>query len=119
MVTLSPAPQSVSPDLVVTMVQTDIDLTRGPDATREMLRAAIARHGGYCDWGVDHSGWVVTLYLPEERTFSGGTLEDGLAACLAWLVAAASNQLSVESGDTSRESEVVGQRGGGTVRARS
>jgi hypothetical protein len=52
-----------------------------------MLRAAIARHGGYCDWSVDHTGWVVTLYFPEERTFSGGTLEDGLAACLTWLVA--------------------------------
>ncbi|MGH2615956.1 MAG: hypothetical protein ACRDJC_12000 [Thermomicrobiales bacterium] len=49
------------------------------------LRAAIARRGGYCDWSVDHTGWVVTLYLPQERTFAGGTLEAALAACLEWL----------------------------------
>jgi hypothetical protein len=55
-----------------------------------MLRAAIAGHGGAIDWTVDHTGWVVTLYLPEERGFSGGTLEDGLLTCLAWLIAAES-----------------------------
>jgi hypothetical protein len=32
---------------------------------------------------VDHTDWVVTLYLLEERTFSGGTLGDGLTTCLA------------------------------------
>jgi hypothetical protein len=57
---------------------------------RETLRAAIARHGGAIDWTVDSTGWVVTLYLPEERVFSGVTLEDGLLACLAWLVASES-----------------------------
>ena len=88
MATLPRAPRSAFPDLTVTLTQAGVDLSFVPGAPREMLRAAIARHGGYCDWTVDHTGWVVTLYFPEERTFSGGTLEDGLASCLAWLVAA-------------------------------
>jgi hypothetical protein len=50
-----------------------------------MLRAAIAERRGHCDWAVDHTGWVVTLHLPEEQVFSGSTLEDGLLSCLAWL----------------------------------
>ena len=86
MATLPRAPRSTFPDLAVTLTQAGVDLTFVPGAPREMLRAAIARHGGYCDWTVDHTGWVVTLYFPEERTFSGGTLEDGLASCLAWLL---------------------------------
>jgi hypothetical protein len=53
-----------------------------------MLRAAITQQGGYCDWTVDHTGWVVTLHLPEEQVFFGSTLKDGLLSCLAWLVAA-------------------------------
>ena len=60
----------------------------GSSARRDALRAAIAQHGGVIDWTVDHTGWVVTLYLPVEGTFAGSTLEDGLRACLAWLVAA-------------------------------
>ena len=52
---------------------------------RDRLRAAIARLGGYCDWHVDSTGWVVTLYLPEERTFVGPTLEAALSACVVWL----------------------------------
>ena len=87
MATLSRTPRSNSPDLAVTLVPAGVDLTFLPGAPRDTLRAAIARRGGYCDWTVDHTGRVVTLYLPEERTFSGATLEDGLAACLAWLVA--------------------------------
>ena len=47
---------------------------------RDRLRAAIARLGGYCDWHVDSAGWVVTLHVPEERTFVGPTLEAALAA---------------------------------------
>ena len=53
----------------------------------ETLRAVIAQQGGWIDWSVDHTGWVVTLHLPEEQVFSGSTLEDGLLSCLAWLVA--------------------------------
>jgi hypothetical protein len=29
---------------------------------------------------------VVTFYLPEERPFSGRTLEEALGWCLAWLI---------------------------------
>ena len=88
MATLSRAPRSVSPDLLtVTLIPAGSDLPIVPGAPRDTLRAAIARHGGYCDWTVDHTGWVVTLYFPEERTFSGATLEEGLTACLAWLLA--------------------------------
>ena len=87
MVTLPQTPGSDSLELTVALALAGVDLTRVNAARRDMFRAAIARHGGYCDWRVDHTGWVVTLYFPEERTFSGGTLEDGLATCLAWLVA--------------------------------
>ncbi len=87
MVILMRASRSISADLAVALTQTGVELTVAPGALRDTLRAAIARQGGYCDWMVDHTGWVITLYIPEERTFSGGTLEDGLASCLAWLVA--------------------------------
>jgi hypothetical protein len=47
------------------------------------LRAAIATRGGSCWWDVGcplgHDGWVVTLSSPEEQTFYGKTLEEGLA----------------------------------------
>lgn len=42
---------------------------------------------GYCDWTVDHAGWVVTLYHPEAQTFYGRSLEEALAWCLVWLMA--------------------------------
>jgi hypothetical protein len=67
------------------LLHLDVAVISGPGSRRDLLRAAIARYGGYCDWSVDHTGWVVTLYLPEERTFSGRTLEDGLIQCLTWL----------------------------------
>ena len=85
MATLTHDPQSISPDLVATLSQAGIDLTSEPGARRDPLHAAIARYQGYCTWSVDHTGWVITLYFPEERTFSGGTLEDGLMRCLTWL----------------------------------
>jgi hypothetical protein len=37
-------------------------------------------------WTVDSFGWLVMLYLPEERAFYGGTLEGALAACHSWLL---------------------------------
>ena len=77
-----------TPELTVAISQAGSDRTLAHGGVREALRAAIARQGGTIDWTVDHTGWVVTLYLPEERAFSGSTLEDGLLACLAWLVAA-------------------------------
>jgi hypothetical protein len=78
-------PQSVSPSLADTLFQAGIDLTSVPGVRSDMLHVAIARYNGFCNWSVDHTGWVVTLYFPEERTFSGGTLEDGLMRCLTWL----------------------------------
>ena len=52
-----------------------------------MLYGAIASRRGYCSWDVDHASWVVTLHSPEEQTFCGRTLEEGLAWCLVWLMA--------------------------------
>ena len=85
MATLPHEPRSVSPNLTDTLRQAGIDLTAESGARRDRLHAAIARYEGYCDWSVDYTGWVVTLHFPEERTFSGGTLEDGLMRCLIWL----------------------------------
>jgi hypothetical protein len=82
--------RSRSSELALAISQAGIDLTLAHGGLRETLRAAIAQHGGVIDWTVDHTGWVVTLYLPDERVFCGGTLEDGLLACLAWLVASES-----------------------------
>jgi hypothetical protein len=75
--------------LTAVLSQTGLDVTAEPGALREKLRTAIAEQGGWIDWSVDHTGWVVTLYLPQEQTFAGPTLEDGLTACLTWLVALA------------------------------
>ena len=87
MATLSRAPRSV-PDLTAAISQAGVDPPPVPGAPCDMLRAAIVQRGGYCDWTVDHTGWVVTLHLPEEQVFFGSTLKDGLLSCLAWLVAA-------------------------------
>jgi hypothetical protein len=76
--------------LTAALSQTGLDVTAEPGALREKLRTAIAQRGGWVDWSVDHTGWVVTLYLPKEQTFAGPTLEDGLTACFTWLVALAS-----------------------------
>ena len=51
------------------------------------LRRAIATRRGYCDWTVDHAGWVVISLSPEEQTIYGKTLEEALAWCLVWLMA--------------------------------
>jgi hypothetical protein len=65
---------------------TDIGPITKSSRSRDLLRAMIAQHGGVIDWTIDSAGWVVTLYLPEERTFCAGTLEDGLTTCLTWLL---------------------------------
>jgi hypothetical protein len=85
MSTLPHDPPAVSPRLADTLSRAGIDLTTGSGARCDALHAAIARYEGFCHWSVDYTGRVVTLYLPEERTFSGGTLEDGLTRCLIWL----------------------------------
>jgi hypothetical protein len=77
--------RSVSSELPDTLCQAGIELTTESGISRDALHAAIARYEGFCRWSVDYTGWVVTLYFPEQRTFSGGTLEDGLTRCLIWL----------------------------------
>jgi hypothetical protein len=42
----------------------------------------VPTHCDYCSWTVDHAGWVVTLYSPEEQVNYGRTLEEALAWCL-------------------------------------
>jgi hypothetical protein len=86
MATLTHASGFISSDHAVSHSQTGINLAAAHGALRDLLRAAIAQHGGVVDWTLDHTGWVVTLHLPEERTFCGRTLEESLAACLAWLL---------------------------------
>ena len=90
MTTLTCAWPSDSRALTAALGQAGISLMAEQGALRETLRAAIAQQGGWIDWSVDHTGWVVTLYLPQEQIFTGPTLEDGLTACLTWLVALAS-----------------------------
>ena len=85
MVTLSRTAYPNLLDTVVALVGAGSDRTRVSDGLCAVLRAAIAERGGYCDWAVDYTGWVVTLHLPEEQIFSGSTLVDGLLSCLAWL----------------------------------
>ena len=87
MATLSRAPHPDLPGIVVSLTEVGADPKCVPGAPCDMLRAAITQQGGYCDWTVDHTGWVVTLHLPEEQVFFGSTLKDGLLSCLAWLVA--------------------------------
>ena len=86
MATSKHAPGFFSLDLAVSQQQTGIDLAAAQGGLSDMLRAAIVQHGGVVDLTLDHTGWVVALHLPEERTFCGGTLEESLAACLAWLL---------------------------------
>jgi hypothetical protein len=85
MATLPHDPPAGSPILVDTLSPAGIDITTESGARRDALHTAIARYEGFCHWSVDYTGWVVTLYFPEERTFSGGTLEAGLTCCLIWL----------------------------------
>ena len=69
------------------VAQTGVDPTLDGRAPQDALRRAKATRRGYCSWTVDHAGWVVTLHSPEEPDFSGKTLEEALAWCLAWLMA--------------------------------
>ena len=80
----------VGPDHDRIRAEVGLDSLVGTSTRHDVLRAAIAQRGGVIDWTVDHTGWVVTLYLPVEGIFSGATLEDSLTACLSWLVSSAS-----------------------------
>ena len=69
------------------MAYAGVDPTLEGRALQDALLREIAARRGYCWWDVDHAGWVVTLSSPEEQTFYGRTLEEGLAWCLVWLMA--------------------------------
>jgi hypothetical protein len=77
----------LAPDLAGAVAQAGVDPTLDGRALQDALRRAIATRRGYCDWTVDHAGWVVTLLSPERQDFSGRTLEEALAWCLVWLMA--------------------------------
>jgi hypothetical protein len=86
----TPVPeQRLAPDLAGTIAYAGVDPTLEGRALQDALRREIAHRRGYCWWTVDHAGWVVTLSSPEEQTFYGRTLEEGLAWCLVWLKAPA------------------------------
>ena len=67
--------------------QAGVDPTLEGCTPQDAQRRAFASRRGYCDWTVDHAGWVVMLYHPEEQQFYGKTLEEGLAWYLVWLMA--------------------------------
>jgi hypothetical protein len=77
----------LAPDLAAAVAQAGVDPTLAPHELQIELRRAIASRRGYCDWTVDHAGWVVILMSPEEHEFYGKTLEESLAWCLVWLMA--------------------------------
>jgi hypothetical protein len=74
-------------DLAGTVAHAGVDPTLEGRALQDALLREIATRRGYCWWDVDHAGWVVTLSSPEEQTFYGRTLEEGLAWCQVWLMA--------------------------------
>ncbi len=78
---------ALAPDLTGAVAQAGVDPTLERRALQTALRRAIVSRRGYCDWTVDHAGWVVTLMSPEEQQFSCQTLEESLAWCLVWLMA--------------------------------
>jgi hypothetical protein len=78
---------SLAPDLAGAVAQAGVDPTLDSWDLQDALRRAIAERRGYCDWTVDHAGWVVILMSPEEQQFYGRTLEEALAWCLVWLMA--------------------------------
>lgn len=41
---------------------------------------------GSCRWDVDHAGWVVTPYVPDQQTSFGKSLEEGLVWRRVWLM---------------------------------
>jgi hypothetical protein len=68
------------------IAQAGVDPSLEDRELQDAILAAIADRRGYCSWDVDHAGWVVTLYHPEDQVFYGATLEEALAWCLVWLM---------------------------------
>jgi hypothetical protein len=73
-------------DLAGAIARAGVDPSLEGRALQNALIGAIADRRGYVDWTVDHAGWVVMLLYPEEQTFYGSTLSEGLAWCLVWLM---------------------------------
>lgn len=76
----------LAPDLTATIAQAGVDPTLEGRALQDAILSAIADRRGYLAWDIDHAGWVVTLYHPEQQVFYGNTLEEALAWCLVWLM---------------------------------
>ena len=68
----------LSRDLAGTVAHAGVDPTFEGRALQDALRAAIATRRGYCCWGVDHAGWVVTLSAPGEQTSMAARSRKGL-----------------------------------------
>ena len=79
---------ALPPDLAAAVARAGVDPTAEPRPLQDALKRAIADRRGYVDWDVDHAGWVVELLRPERETFHGRTLEEALAWCLVWFLAA-------------------------------
>jgi hypothetical protein len=79
--------ERLAPDLAAAVSLAGVDATLDGRDLEHALRRAIASRRGYCDWTVDHAGWVVVLMSPEEHEFHGKSLEEALAWCLVWLMA--------------------------------
>jgi hypothetical protein len=84
---IAPDRPALPRDLAGTVAYAGVDPTLEGRALQDALRREIAYRRGYCDWTVDHAGWVVMLLSPEQHDFYGKTLEEALAWCLVWLMA--------------------------------
>jgi hypothetical protein len=84
----TPAARALNPDWAEMLERARIDPTLDGSALQEALHRAIARRGHSCEWTEIYVGWVVTLHFPEQHHFFGQTLEDALAWCLTWVMAA-------------------------------
>jgi hypothetical protein len=76
----------LGPNLAGAVAQAGVGPTLEGRALQDALLSAIGERRGSCDWTVNHAGWVVRLYDPEEQTVHGKVLEEGLAWCLVWLM---------------------------------
>lgn len=72
------------------LTRAGIDPSLGVPALQDALHQAIALRGRACEWTRLYTGWLVTLRYPEHHAFFGQTLEEALAWCLAWIMAAES-----------------------------
>ena len=74
--------------LPAVMTRAGIDPGLEGEDLQEALHRAIALRRCSCTWTQTRTGWVVALRYPEPRRFFGMTLEEALAWCLNWIIAA-------------------------------